>query len=214
MGWFFSSSSFDTGKSSRCFYDNLKGKCASCKNMNPDSYTSSLFSGYKYKCEEVGSYYSWDDRTCRRLDEVNPGIVDCVERYYKFTGKRYFILTAIFEILGIDLNSRLYTEISSLIDLVREDSTTEAEAIEYDIVGMNIANCLRKDRNNIEICNDLLENYIVKIYSLIGLNNTNEAIKLYKEMVKKLFIRYNNKENYSQIIDIEPLKKSKIIVKK
>ena len=47
MGWF-SSSGFDKGKSIRCFNDNLVGTCGSCKNMNPNDYTSGWFSGYKY----------------------------------------------------------------------------------------------------------------------------------------------------------------------
>ena len=199
MGWF--SSSFDKGKSIRCFNDKLVGTCGSCKNMNPDNYTSGLFSGYKYKCEEMRSYMCWDDRTCRRLNEVDPGIIDCVDRYYRFSGRKYFILTAILEILGIDMNKVLYTEIEAMIDLVREDSTTEVESIEYDIVGMDIANQLRKDENRVELCEYLYHKYIIEIYKFIGHNKTNEAINLYKEMVKKLFIYYNNKENYGEIID-------------
>ena len=91
MGWF-SSSSFNTSESMRCFHDKLQGTCAACKNLNEKNYTNGMFSGYKYKCERVGSYVPWTERTCTRIDEVDPGKVDCVDRYYRFSGRKYFIL--------------------------------------------------------------------------------------------------------------------------
>lgn len=210
MGLFFSSSSFNTAKSSQCFYDKLVGLCGSCENMKPKNFTSGLFSGYKYKCTSTGGYCAWNEKTCRRLVEIDPEKVDCVERYYNFTGRRYFVLTAIFEILNIDMDKPLYTKISSLIDSIREDASTEVEAIEYDIIGMDIANCLRKDENRVDLCNYLLENYIIKIYCLIGYNKINEAVTMYKDMVRSLYIRYRNIDNYNEIINSELLTKNKM----
>ncbi len=213
MGLFFSSSSFNKAKSIICFNNNLVGKCASCTYMNPKNYLSGFFSGYKYHCVLKGGYYPWDDRPCRSLVEVDPEKVDCAERYYNFTGRRYFILTAIFEILGFNLDNRMYTEIKSLIDSVREDEATKVDAIEYDIVGMDIANCLRNDENRIEVCNDLFKNYLIKIYSLVVLKQKEEAVTLYREMVKNLYIRYRNMDNYSELIDAKRLETPKLKIK-
>ena len=210
MGIFFSSSSFNTAKSMECFNDKMVGKCAACKVFNPDKSISKMFDGYKYHCAKNNAYYKWDAPACYRISVIDPEIVDCVDRYYKFTGRRYFILTAIFEILNMSMENSMYTKISSLIDMVRENATTEVEAIEYDIVGMDIANCLRKDVNREELCNYLLENYLVKIYCLISSDKINEAITIYKDMVKSLYIRYRNVDNYNEIINPELLTKNKM----
>ena len=213
MGLFFSSSSFNTAKSCQCFYDKLAGTCGSCQMMNPKRYTGGTFSRYRYHCEKTGGYYTCDSTPCRSLREIDPATVDCVQRYYDFTGRRYFILTVIFETLGFSMDNRMYLEIASLIETIREDATTQVEAIEYDIVGMDIANCIRKDENRLEICNELFNNYIIKIYSLIELNKTNEAISIYKQMVKNLFIHYRNVDNYSEIIDAKNFENKKLMIK-
>lgn len=208
MGWLFSSSSFNTSKSMQCFNEKLVGKCVSCELFNPKNYINGMFSGYKYHCARINAYVKWDEPACRRISEIDPERVDCVERYYNVSGRRYFILTAIFEILGIPFENRIYTEIAAMIQAGREDMTTRVNAIEYDIVGMDIAICLRNDPNKTEICADLLNNDLVKIYCLIETNKTDEAMLIYREMVKKLYIRYREKNDYAEIID------SKTFVKK
>ncbi len=214
MGWLFgSSSSFDTSRSMKCFNNELYGKCGGCNYMNPENYTSGFFSGYSYKCTKKGGYYPWNDRVCYSVDYVDPERIDCVERYYNFTGRRYFILTAIFEILGFSLDNRMYIEIKSLIDSVREDETTKIEAIEYDIVGMDIANCLRKDEDKLELCNRLFENYILKLYCLVELNDIKSAIELYKNMVEYLYIRYRNRDNYQDLIEAKKFENPKLKIK-
>ena len=210
MGWLFSSSSFNTSKSMECFNRNMVGKCAACEVFNPKNYVSGMFSGYKYHCARNNAYYKWDEPACRRIQEIDPERVDCVQRYYDLTGRRYFILTAIFEILGIPFENRLYTEIAAMIQSSREDMTTRVDAIEYDIVGMDIANCLRNDANKTQICADLLNDDIVKIYCLIETNKTNEAMIMYREMVKKLYIRYRQKDDYAELIDAKTFGNNKI----
>ena len=214
MGWLFSSSSFNTSKSMQCYNDKLAGYCASCELLNPKNYVSGMFSGYKYHCAKNNCYVKWDERACRRISEIDPERIDCVARYYDLTGRRYFILTAIFEILGIPFENRIYTEIANMIQKARleaiqqEDIETQRNVIEYDIVGMDIANCLRNDPNKTEICGDIFNNELVKIYCLIETNKTDEAMLMYREMVKKLYIRYRSKEDYADLID------SKTFVKK
>ncbi len=213
MGWLFSSSSFDTSKSMKCFNNELYGKCGGCEYMNSRNYSSGLFSGYSYKCVKKGGYYKWNDRVCYSVEYVDPEKIDCCERYKDFTGRKYFILSAISEILGFSLDNRLFTEIIALTDIVRSDESTAREAIGYDAFGPEIADMLRMDRNRVELCNYLLYNYLVKVYSLIDLKKEEEAIKLYEDMVRFLFYRYRNMENQSEIIDAQIFENAKIKIK-
>ena len=127
--------------------------------------------------------------------------------------RRYFILTAICDILGSSRENRLFREIKTLIDLVREDSETEKEAIGYDSFGPEIANKLRIDKDNVSICNFLVENYLKNIYISIGLNQQEEAINTYKDMVMYLYMRYRNIDNYNEIVDAKQFENPKILVK-
>lgn len=194
MGWLFGDSSFDKSKSSRCFYNELSGKCGSCAYMNPHNYISGFFGGDKYKCVERGSYYPWNDRVCSRLNEIDPEKVDCVERYRIFTGRKYFILSVICEILNINTDSALYQNIKTLIDLVREDESTVLDAIEYNIVGAQIAYQIANDSDKENLCYYLFKEYLVKTYIFIQKNEEFKAIEIYKEMVKNLFYRYKKLE--------------------
>ena len=213
MGWLFGGPSFDTSKSMRCFNNELYGVCGGCVYMNPKNYTSDLFSGYSFKCTRTGGYYKWNESACSMADCVDPERIDCAERYKDFTGRKYFILTAIAEILGFSLDNRLFTEIISLIDVIRNDKSMSREAIGYDKFGPEIADNLRRDNDRIELCNYLLENFIVKIYCLIGLNKLDEAITLYENMVRFLFYRYKNINNYAEIIEVNHFVNPKLLVK-
>ena len=206
MGWLFSSSSFNTAKSMECFNEKLVGYCASCDKYN----LKQSLSNNKRHCARINAYLRWNEPACSRVFEIDPERVDCVARYYDLTGRRYFILTAIFEILGIPFENRLYTEIAAMIQSSREDMSTRVDAIEYDIVGMDIANCLRNDANKTQICADLLNDDIVKIYCLIETNKTDEAMIMYREMVKKLYIRYRQKDDYAELIDAKTFENNKI----
>lgn len=212
MGWLLSSSSFNTSKSMECFNEKLVGYCASCDKYN----LKQSLSNNKRHCARINAYLRWDEPACSRVSEIDPERVDCVARYYDLTGRRYFILTAIFEILGIPFDNRIYTEIAAMIQKARlesiqkDDINTQRNVIEYDIVGMDIANCLRNDPNKTEICADLLNNDLVKIYCLVEKNDNNQAMLMYREMVKKLYIRYHDKENYAEIIDAKTFENPKI----
>ena len=206
MGWLFSSSSFNTAKSMECFNEKLVGYCASCDKYN----LKQSLSNNKRHCARINAYLRWNEPACSRVSEIDPETVDCVARYYDLTGRRYFILTAIFEILGIPFENRLYTKIAAMIQSSREDMTTRVDAIEYDIVGMDIANCLRNDADKTQICADLLNDDIVKIYCLIETNKTDEAMIMYREMVKKLYVRYRQKDDYAELIDAKTFENNKI----
>lgn len=216
MGWLFgSSSSFDEAKSARAYRDYFVGKCGACTYLNPKDYTSGIFSGYKYKCLNGQGYQPWDSRRCSRYDDMPPDKRDYAELYHTFTGRRYYyILTAICEVLGVSLESDLFKEIKTLIQLVRSDESTLKEAVGYHTFGEEIAENLVRDPNAVSICNFLLTNYLTKVYLLIKENKQEEAIEVYKQMVIYLYGRYQNQANCSTLISEEAFENIKIPVKK
>ncbi|MBR3661592.1 MAG: hypothetical protein IKN63_06840 [Bacilli bacterium] len=213
MGWLFGSGSgFNAGRSSEYFYKYFAGKCASCEYFDINNRTSSsVLFGEKYKCTKRGSSVSWRENTCSRLKELSPSVVDCYQRYIKLT--RYYILTAICDILGIDENNRIYQEISALISTVREDETTIKEATLYNTYGPELADMLRSDSDKVSICEFLLENYLTKVCINIGFNKINEAINDYQDMVEYLYLRYKNIDNYAELIDSKGFENPKVLVK-
>ena len=210
MGWLFGSGAgFNAARSSEYFNNYLVGKCASCEYFDINNRTSSsMLFGEKYKCTKRGRPVSWKESTCSRVKEISPSIVDCYQRYIKLT--RYFILTTICDILGIDKNNRIYQEICALIATVREDETTTKEANLYNMFGPEIADALRMDPDNVNVCEFLLNNFLTKVYISIELNNTSDAIKIYQDMVEYLFLRYKNMDNYTEIIDAKRFESPKV----
>ena len=209
MGWLFGDSSDQKSVDAKNEIKRRYGSCcALCENLDINNMMASgWFSSAKYKC-----YKGWctltERNSCVKEISADPNYGrDFTKVYEMITGRRYFILTAICEILGISKENRLYQEIKALIETVREDENTQKEAISYDSVGPLLADKLRADEDRINICNFLLENYLTKIYIAIGYNNTTDAINIYKDMVKYLFLRYKNIDNYSELIESKRFEK-------
>ena len=226
MGWF---------SNPKEYYDKVRmdygrccaaceGLCVNNNQLDKDDNTnviSHFFSTeFKYKC---GPKSGWLGREYRYLSEQRECFREGRELWYKRDfeelyrrlkqERRYFILTAICDILGMDRDNRIYKEVKALIDLVRSDETTQKEAIAYDSFGPEIAERLRQDPERVNICNYLLNNYLVQIYIHIGLNNTTEAINVYRNMVEYLFIRYRNMDNYSELINSSNFENPKVMIK-
>lgn len=217
MGWFFNDES-DASKSMRCFNEHLRNVCGGCEKLDPNNeyYTGSgLFGGhYEYMCCEKGVRTKWDDNKCWNYSAVSPSKVDCVERYYTFTRRRYYyILTAICNVLGIKQGDGLFQNFKTLIQIVRSDINTLDKAINYDIYGPMIADKIELDHNRVELCKDLLANYLSKAFVAIADNRLEDAISIYEEMVNFLYVRYTRKDNLENIIDVDVIAKPKILVK-
>lgn len=210
--------SFDTSKSMRCFDEHLRNVCGGCEylDINNVYYTGSgLFGGhYEYMCALRGKGYTkWDDK-CWDYSAVSPTRVDCAERYYTFTGRKYYyILTAICNVLGIKQGDGLFQNFKTLIQIVRSDINTFDKAINYDIYGPMIADRIEQDPNKVELCKDLLANYLSKAFVAIADNRLEDAISIYEEMVRFLQIRYASKDRLENIIDVDVIAKPKILVK-
>ncbi len=167
----------------------------------------------RYECKRVrcgldGHNYA-NGFHCRKWEKHPTRTANDILSYQLY----FYILSAICQILDIDMNNRIYQEIKSLIELVREDETTTKEAIGYDSFGPELANKLRYDEKRVNISQYLLENYLIKIYSLIGLNQQEKAIEIYKDMVMYLYMRYRNMDNYAELIDAKQFENPKILLK-
>ena len=206
------------------FYKRIKSEfgecCAVCQYIDINSFDRGWRGEVKYKCDRTWSakyMFLTDHQSCYREKRYIYYDRDYEMVYKKILEERkyyrYFILTAIFEILGFSYDNRLFTEIKVLIDLVRSDESTTREAIGYDSFGPEIADELRMDSERVNLCNYLLKEYLIKIYSLIELNKTIDAIKIYENMVRFLFYRYKEMDNKAELIKAKSFENNKILVK-
>ncbi len=159
-------------------------------------------------CEKYRDTYKLDDEACKYYEYDK-------SKNYNFWRKiyTYYILTAISDILNIDKYGDLYQNFMTLIQLVRSDETICKEACMYNVYGPILANCLYNDPNKVEICKDLLTNYLSKAFVAIADNRLDDAINIYKSMVEFLYVRYASKENFENIIDVDVVAKPKVLVK-
>ena len=206
------------------YYRKIKSEfgecCAVCQYIDFNSFDKGWRGEVKYKCDRTWSakyMFLTDHQSCYREKRYIYYDRDYEMVYQKILEERkyyrYFILTAICEILGFSYDNRLFTEIKALIDLVRSDESTTREAIGYDSFGPEIADRLRMDPDRENLCNYLLNQYIIKVYSLIGFKKLDEAIKVYENMVRFLFYRYKNVDNYAEIIQAKRFENPKLMIK-
>ncbi|MBQ8472461.1 MAG: hypothetical protein IJ501_03050 [Bacilli bacterium] len=200
----------------RCLNEHFLRTCGSCVLLNSAEAEDKNGDGKAY-CSYVNYKHRLDEpiKNCRKYEgPLDPNKRDYTKLYYNLHGKKYFILTVICEVLGISEDYEFYQEIKTLIQLVRQDSTTEKEAVGYDTFGPEIADNLLRDPNVIELCKSLLTNYLTRAFILIKENKQEEAIQVYKDMVTFLFIRYRNVENYSNLISGESFENPKVLIRK
>lgn len=189
--------------------------CALCEKLDLSNVLPSSWGSDKYRCSRGYWCKLTESNSCCSEISADPRYGrDFTEVYRMIKGRRYFILTVICEVLGISEDYEFYQEIKTLIQLVRQDSTTEKEAVGYDTFGPEIAVNLLNDPNVVELCKSLLANYLTRAFILIKENKQEEAIQVYKDMVTFLFIRYRNAEDYSNLISGESFENKKVLIRK
>ena len=195
MGFF---SSFHSDK-----FSTHQGQCGSCAHS---SVSTSRLSCY---CNKRRATYKLDEPKCRYYENNRSRNYDFWRDIYT-----YYVLTAICDILGIDKNNELYQEFVALIQLVRSDASMEKEAVAYNAFGPMIATFLYQDPNGVELCKNLLTTYLAKAFIAIKENRQEDAIRIYEDMIKFLFVRYRNVEDFSNIIDQNQFPNPKVMIKK
>ncbi len=173
--------------------------CALCDRL--DEYTSqSSWSGTKYKCSK-GWCKLTEVRSCCNEKSADPKYGRDYAYIYKLiTGSRfYYILTAIYQVLGMSQNDNLYLELKALIEVLREDETLQNEASLYENYGPSLANQLVEDKEAVSLCVYLRTTYLNVALELIKENKNSEALKIYFDMIIYLFNRYNKEEIKEEI---------------
>ena len=165
-----------------------QGQCGSCAHS---SVSTSRLSCY---CNKRRATYKLDEPKCRYYENDRSRNYDFWRDIYK--------------------NNELYQEFVALIQLVRSDASMEKEAVAYNAFGPMIATSLYQDPNGVELCKNLLTTYLAKAFIAIKENRQEDAIRIYEDMVKFLFVRYRNVEDFSNIIDQNQFANSKVMIKK
>jgi len=166
--------------------DTYDGCCGSCKWLNTNDYCGTKD---RCKCTLRGGYHDLHESKCYKHE------YDPYKDYYDLN-HRWYIVTAIFNKLGL---SDDYECISLLHNfrknVLSKDSRYDAMLAEYDIVGPKIAKLLKEDSESVEICQKLLQVYLVRVLDYIRDKKYDDALNLYIEMVNFLKLIYEVTDN-------------------
>ncbi len=178
--------------------------CALCERLDEFTVQSS-FLGSKYRCSK-GWCKLTEVRSCCKEKSADPKYGRDYAYIYKLiTGSRfYYVLTAIYEVLGMSQTDNLFKELKALIEILREDLTLNNEASLYETYGPSLANSLVNDKNSVSLCVYLRNTYLKEALENIKNHKEEEAIKVYFDMILFLYNRYN-----LELTDIEEYEKTK-----
>ena len=157
------------------YCDNECGSCYWLRDMDDDNIMFNASSSEKGHCIYLKDCYYPDDRICS---------------YYKnkkdyVPGGGCYITTVVCEILGYsDKSPVLETLRSFRNNIMQQDSKYAPILYEYDTVGPQIAENLRKEDKG--LVDMIYEKYIGQTAKLINENNYNAAVEKYKTMTKSL----------------------------
>lgn len=117
----------------------------------------------------------------------------------------YHISTLICYVLHLENESVAFSSVKALREIMESDGKYKQQLALYDLYGPEIAACILNDPNRVLICKELLVNYIVKVAILVKEEKIEEAVLLYTEMLTKLYHKYANQEDYSEMINYHTL---------
>ena len=162
--------------------DTYGGCCGSCVHLNVNDYVRSKDNCL---CTLRGGYHNLHERSCYKYD------YDKYRDYYELN-RRWYIVGAICQKLGL---SDQYECVSLLhnfrVDVLEKDAKYDDILKEYDMVGPFLAQMLETDDDSKELCERLLQVYLVKVLDLIQDKKNDEALQRYLEMVNLLRTIYH-----------------------
>lgn len=126
-----------------------------------------------------------------------------------FSSKEYhwYIVSAICKKLGLSDDYECVSLLHNFrINVLEKDARYDEILREYDIVGPFLAQMIETDDESKELCERLLQVYLVKVLDLIKENKNDEALNRYIEMVNLLRTIYGVNEikmqNNSPIVKV------------
>ena len=170
------------GKSFHSEYMPQGESCGWCKNLN--IYDAR---GLKAYCRLKRTYYPINDRICSKRN-YERDLTRTYDQLKEFL--TYHVSTAVCTVLGMDNNSLTFQSIKKLRDIVEASGEHKDLIALYDVYGPVIVSHIAYDSNRVEVCRDLLINYISKVAILVAEENIEDAVNLYKEMIESLYKRY------------------------
>ncbi len=158
------------------------GRCGSCVNMNTNDYVRTKDN---CKCTYRGQYYNLNEPKCCYYK------YDQYKDYYDLN-HRWYIVSAIMSKLGL---SDKYECVSLLhnfrINVLEKDDRYNEILAQYDIIGPKIAELLINDSDSKELCERLIQVFLIRVLEKIKEKQYNEALEIYLEMVNLLKVIYN-----------------------
>ena len=115
-----------------------------------------------------------------------------------------FITTVTCEILGLSDDNLFLNILRGFRNQFLQKNEEHTDILKfYDVMGPMIAECLRNDKNNKGIANDIYENYIIPICcSIIGCQ-FDKAISRYETLTLNLIKQYNLTDEYNRLKQID-----------
>ena len=141
--------------------DTYGGCCGSCVHLNVNDYVRTKDN---CKCTLRGGYHDLHERACSKHE------YDRYRDYYDLN-RRWYIVSAICKKLGLSDNYECVSLLHNFrVNTLEKDERYNKVLAEYDIVGPSIAEMLLKDDDSKELCERLLQVYLVKVLDLIKEN--------------------------------------------
>lgn len=149
--------------------------CADCAKM--DLNDTNKYG--EFWCGERNRYYPGSDSTCSYFVDRN-------------SDRCCYLTTITVHCLGYDDNCQYLETLRHFRDSIMQPNPIyQPILIEYDNIGPKITKKIVEDPNNKILSKKLMSNYIKPVCRFLEIQNYNEAIKLYQDMVIKLKKHYN-----------------------
>lgn len=174
----------------------------------------------RFWCETKYEWHYADEAECWRFCKAYSRDASVSKSYRDYstskqTSSGCYITTIVCDILGLE-DSVLNSLRSFRDNIMIKDDKYKTLLAEYDIVGIIIANEIKKDPINHILSSAIYENFIKVVSKYIEKKEYLNAIKIYTQMVKGLIKYYNITREVSseeiQSLDIKKLGHGKIIV--
>ena len=167
----------------------LESYCASCTwmNTNPDC--------GKFYCTRKGEWKKANSPKCGSYMQAHTRDTGTRENMYDYSS-RYYITTAILSILkALDNNFQIQALGEFIENTMRKDLQYLPLLYAYEIIGPQVAEKLKQDKNKTQIAISMFYQYIKPTIKLIQEGKTELAIETYKTMTLELAKKYNVNTN-------------------
>lgn len=167
---------FDVPNCSECTYLDLD-RGPDCGKFYCSKHYERHYADEK-KCDDYCRAYSRSDRDIKNAEEIS--------RDY-----RYYILTAICRILGMDHYNAHLKALKDLSDNYLSKCALGRDLLgKYDIVGPIVASYIENSSYKLSIATTLLQNFIIPTTNCVENNDFKGATRLYISMTERLMEYY------------------------